>query len=215
MSVISIPIRLALVLALFTGGYALAQPASLGDLMSEQDMRRMGLDKLSPDEQQQLFLWITGGEGAAAPVAPPPAAAPAVAAPAAVSPAAAAPMEADPMEQDIMPPASDAPAPAASAAPAATAAVSAPGTDPAEDANFGKAEPRPDQMRSVIPGEFTGWTGDTTFTLANGQVWQQRYKTTWRTEMTDPEVIITRHLFGLHRMEIVGTGQTVPVKRIR
>ena len=56
---------------------------------------------------------------------------------------------------------------------------------------------------------------DITVTLANGQVWQQRYKTTWRTEMTDPEVIITRHLFGLHRMEVVGTGQTVPVKRIR
>jgi hypothetical protein len=180
-------------------------------------MRRMGLDKLSPDEQQRLFLWITSGEGTAA---PPPAAAPAIAAPVAASPAGAAPkeaapMETTPMEQDMVPAAPDSVAPNATAAPAVTAAVSTPGTDPAEDANFGKSEPRPDQMRSVIPGEFTGWTGDTTFTLANGQVWQQRYKTTWRTEMTDPEVIITRHLFGLHRMEVVGTGQTVPVKRIR
>jgi hypothetical protein len=195
-------VTVAFVLALFPPGLVLAQePGGLPDILSEEQMTRMGLHKLSPDEQQQLFEWITGNGEAVAPFP-----APATGAmPAAATTAGSAPLP-------------DTPAPA-TAAPAAAASINA--VDPAvasaadADASFGKAKPRPDQMRSFIPGRFTGWTGDTLFTLNNGQVWQQRYETTWRTEMTDPEVVIKRHFLGLHRMEVVGTGQTVPVKRIR
>ena len=70
-------------------------------------------------------------------------------------------------------------------------------------------------MRSRIAGEFEGWSGATRFELENGQVWQQRYQTTWRTSLENPEVVITRHFLGLHRMEVVGTGQSVPVRRIK
>lgn len=165
------------------------QPGSLADIMSEAEMSRMGLDALSPEQQEMLFQWISeqGSD---------------------VRPRAAT---TDPVSAAVPAPPPEAAPAAVPSAPATPAAVAI--TAPAD--NFGKSTPVPDQMRSHIPGQFEGWSGDTVFNLANGQIWRQRYATRWTTEMTDPEVIITRHLFGLHRMEVVGTGQSVPVTRIR
>lgn len=169
----------------------------LSSLMSEEEISAMGLDKLSPEQQQSLVQWILQKEGA---------------------PLAA--------EQNTAPPTTEATATtvatgttitAPSSAPteaASVAAVTAPATS-TDVENFGKPAPQADEMRSRIPGTFTGWTGDSLFVLENGQVWQQRYDTKWKTELENPEVVITRHMLGLHRMEVVGTGKTVPVKRIK
>lgn len=69
-------------------------------------------------------------------------------------------------------------------------------------------------MRDRIDGQFTGWDGNTTFHLKSGQVWQQRNGSTWSTQMTDPEVLITRR-FMWYYLRVVGTGHSVGVTRLR
>lgn len=178
---------LALGLSLVAVGQT-TQP--LSELMSEQEIKAMGLDKLSPAQQADLVQWIQ--QRREAPIATESGEAAATAATAANSIADKT---------------------TASAAP--TVASAATTVEAPSDDNFGKPAPQADQMRSRISGTFTGWTGDSQFVLENGQVWQQRYDTRWKTELDNPEVIITRHMLGLHRMEVVGTGKSVPVKRIK
>lgn len=71
------------------------------------------------------------------------------------------------------------------------------------------------ELRSTIVGEFTGWTGKTKFKLANGQIWQQRVKGTYRFKATDREVIIRKNFLGFYVMEMIAAGRKVKVKRIR
>ena len=178
---------LALGLSLVAVGQT-TQP--LSELMSEQEIEAMGLDKLSPAQQADLVQWIQ--QRREAPIA-------AESGEAAATAATAANSIPDQTIAYAAP----------KVAPAATT------VDASSDENFGKPAPQADQMRSRIPGTFTGWTGGSQFVLENGQVWQQRYDTRWKTELDNPEVIITRHMLGLHRMEVVGTGKSVPVKRIK
>ncbi len=186
------------------------QPAKLQDLMSAEEINAMGLDGLSDQQQRELVEWIMQFQsGEDVPAQPAPAATAVVEAPAPATTPAATPAV------TTAPTASTSVASAPTATPAA-ATNPQPGTGTDQDtANFGKAPEQPDEMRSRIPGTFTGWTGDTRFVLENGQVWEQRYETRWKTEMENPEVVIKRRLLGLHRMEIIGTGKSVPVKRIK
>ncbi|MEH6515516.1 MAG: hypothetical protein V7742_02460 [Halioglobus sp.] len=180
--------------------FAMSQPGSqLGEIMTADEISAMGLEKLSPQEQQQLIEWVQNFRQAKPVATDSPAAVPAVTATTAAT-------AATPSAQAAVPATTD-----ATEFSAATAEVVA----PAEADNFGKAAEQADEMASRIPGTFTGWSGNTTFVLENGQVWQQRYDTRWTTELENPEVVIKRRLFGLHRMEIVGTSKSVPVKRIK
>ncbi|TQV84097.1 hypothetical protein FKG94_05375 [Exilibacterium tricleocarpae] len=70
-------------------------------------------------------------------------------------------------------------------------------------------------IRSRIEGAFSGWDGKTVFRLQNGQVWQQRLQGRWRTKLVDPEVIISRNIFGFYELEIVEKGRSIGVKRLR
>ncbi len=73
----------------------------------------------------------------------------------------------------------------------------------------------PEQIRSTLKGEFRGWGGNTTFRLANGQVWQQRVGGRYRSpKRVEPEVVIERGRFGYY-LKLVETGRAVGVKRIR
>ncbi len=189
-----------LMMSLMTGLSPLAigqTTPDLSDLMSDEEITAMGLDKLSPEQQQSLVQWLLqkGGVPLAAEQGEPARTTQTKDSAAATGTAMAASSSAQ----------TDAASVAAASAPATSADVD----------NFGKPPPQPDEMRSRIPGTFTGWTGDSQFVLENGQVWQQRYDTRWKTELENPEVVITRHMLGLHRMEIVGTGKSVPVKRIK
>ncbi|TXS95954.1 hypothetical protein FV139_00115 [Parahaliea maris] len=177
----------------------IAQSGKLTNLMSDQEMRAMGLDNLSGEQQDLLLQWILQRSGSVADAEPEAIPSPTVTEAQGV--AANEPREASTSAQAV--------------AQSGTSAATASSQPTATYQDFGKARPLPDDMRSRILGKFEGWSGDTRFKLENGQVWQQRYKTTWRTEMDSPEVVITRHLLGLHRMEVVGTGQSVPVKRVK
>ena len=70
----------------------------------------------------------------------------------------------------------------------------------------------PDEIRSHIDGNFTGWDGKTVFRLKNGQTWVQRTKGRWKHRVLDPEVIIKRNLFGFFRMTLVEEGRSIGVK---
>ncbi|MEH6608181.1 MAG: hypothetical protein V7696_02345 [Halioglobus sp.] len=188
------------VLTLSFAQYAMPQPGSqLEEVMTADEISAMGLKKLSPQEQQQLLEWVQNFRQTTPVVADSPAAVPAVTTTTATT---------------------DATSSAKAAAPSTTvatesSAITAEATATTEADNFGKAAEQADEMTSRIPGTFTGWTGNTKFVLENGQVWQQRYATRWTTELENPEVIVKRGLFGLHRMEIVDTSKSVPVKRIK
>ena len=71
-------------------------------------------------------------------------------------------------------------------------------------------------IRTHIDGDFRGWSGNTTFKLANGQVWQQTDKEIrFFPKMTDPEVELVPSKWAGWKMQIVTEGLWVRVKRVR
>ncbi|MDQ2913497.1 MAG: hypothetical protein M3T56_09600 [Chloroflexota bacterium] len=72
-----------------------------------------------------------------------------------------------------------------------------------------------DFVRSCIDGTFDGWTGDTTFELANGQVWKQdRYAYLYHYAYR-PSVLIYLAPSGGYRMLVEGLTETLPVSLVR
>jgi S1-C subfamily serine protease len=71
----------------------------------------------------------------------------------------------------------------------------------------------PDLIESRIEAEFEGWEGDTIFTLANGQIWQQVTFGFFYTYRFRPKVwIIKTH--GAYKMKVDGVSSTIFVKRL-
>ena len=106
--------------------------------------------------------------------------------------------------------------PAVAVAVTTPAPVAATGTQ----ARFGQEMLTPDQrgepavIETHILGHFTGWSGNTVFTLENGQVWQQASPGEFETHLDDPKVVIKKLGFG-YLLTIPGQGATVFIKRIR
>ena len=73
------------------------------------------------------------------------------------------------------------------------------------------------EIVSTIVSPFDGWSGNTVFTLANGQVWQQRRqsKYAYTGSSAAPEVRITRNFMGFYSMELLETGAKVLVRRVK
>jgi hypothetical protein len=68
--------------------------------------------------------------------------------------------------------------------------------------------------KTCISGEFDGWTGDTVFSLCNGEVWQQtEYKYTYHYAY-NPNVLIYSTGYQ-YRMRVDGVSDTIAVTRIR
>jgi hypothetical protein len=170
--------------------------------------------------------------------APEPSVAPVQAAASATTPAPATPPAVETAPAPVSGPARDAPEPtssttAAAPAPAARAgqaSESAPVTDgsptqqdPTEDA-FGlekkqaKAErtEKPNEITSRIRGTFTGWSGDTEFELANGQVWRQAQAGRLiAPDVESPAVTISRGFLGVYYLRVEGYNQRVKVERVK
>ena len=72
-------------------------------------------------------------------------------------------------------------------------------------------------IRSTIVGTFEGWSSkDSTFTLANGQVWKQAAKGVYHAEPAeDVQVEIRKKMLGKWRLEVVGQDKHVRVVRIQ
>ena len=72
----------------------------------------------------------------------------------------------------------------------------------------------PDSIHTTIVGKFTGWSGNTVFKLANGQVWQQSTPGDYDAQMQNPEVVIKKLHFG-YLLTLPGRGETVFVVRLQ
>ena len=71
-------------------------------------------------------------------------------------------------------------------------------------------------MTSNLVGKFSGWDGQTTFKLKNGQVWVQSDKDKFYTkEIKNPAVVIEPGMFGTWRLSIEGFADNCRVKRIQ
>jgi hypothetical protein len=72
------------------------------------------------------------------------------------------------------------------------------------------------EIVATIVSPFSGWSGNTIFTLDNGQVWQQRRQSRYAYTggASAPEVRITRNFMGFYSMELLETGTKVLVKRL-
>ena len=69
---------------------------------------------------------------------------------------------------------------------------------------------------SRISGPFTGWTGNTQFTLDNGQVWQQAEAGSMRGVNVDsPAVTIKPAFMGSWLMKVEGFNTAIRVRRIK
>lgn len=70
-------------------------------------------------------------------------------------------------------------------------------------------------VRRRIAGLFSGWAGNTTFTLDNGEVWKQRLPGRYFVKLENPEVEIFKNLLGFYELKIVQTGKKVGVSRLK
>ncbi len=72
----------------------------------------------------------------------------------------------------------------------------------------------PDIFESRIEGDFEGWSGNTLFTLINGQIWQQVSCSLVRHHACSPSVVI--YLSGVgYKMKVDGVDETICVRRLR
>lgn len=185
---------LGLAIAAITAQQALAQ--DLKSLMSEQEYRAAGLDKLSDAERRALYLWIQQQRGEAAVTVAP--------TPAAPTPAAEPPATA--------PQPTPAPQPGKAEAEAAEQV--------AMEKNFGLEEPvvKPKELEELharVVGKFRGWDGGTRFTLDNGQVWKQRGAGRYHYRGEDTRVVISKNAFGFYELRLVDADRSVGVRRIK
>ena len=80
----------------------------------------------------------------------------------------------------------------------------------------GKDNPKNDMpLEARLVGDFKGWTGKTVFRLDNGQVWRQRSASTYRHKGSDMRVRLEQNWMGGWEMEVLSTGKSVLVKKMR
>ncbi len=108
---------------------------------------------------------------------------------------------------------------AAAPGPVERATSDAPGEDGNEDAFgaelLGEREAFGlDEIESRLIGEFTGWRGNTTFRLENGQVWRQAETGRLVFRANAPSVTIRRGAFGTYRLSVEGVNRTIRVRRV-
>ncbi len=71
-------------------------------------------------------------------------------------------------------------------------------------------------ITSQIVGKFTGWDGQTIFTLDNGMIWEQTNKDKFYVkEVLNPVVHIEPGSFGTWRLSVEGYATECKVKRIQ
>lgn len=73
----------------------------------------------------------------------------------------------------------------------------------------------PEQIESVIAGEFRGWSPGTVLTLANGQVWRVLEGSLQTRRVDGPAATITRSGFGSRFLKVDGHNARAKVTRVR
>jgi hypothetical protein len=176
---------LAVAVVLGVGGGVSARAASLKEVLSPDEFRRAGLDKLTPEELAFLSERLLGTT---------------------VSPTVSTPTAAAAVSAKS--PASTAPAPA-------TAAPDLFGREHEIERQAARQPTVPNRMEAHYVGRFSGWSGRTVFTLDNGQVWQQTEGGEFVATADSPAVFVRRGAFGAYYLRIDGYGTEVKVKRLK
>lgn len=71
-----------------------------------------------------------------------------------------------------------------------------------------------DVIHDRIAGTFTGWDGETSFKLTNGQIWEQASYAYWYHYAYRPEIIISNSS-GRWLLQLVGKDRQLHVRRVR
>lgn len=83
----------------------------------------------------------------------------------------------------------------------------------AADAAIPASQSERSVVESRIDGEFEGWTGETVFSLENGQIWRQlEYSYAYQYQYR-PKVLITQTSSGWV-MKVEGMSETIRVERL-
>ena len=98
--------------------------------------------------------------------------------------------------------------------PARAPAAEAPAARSGLPASASKAE-AVDAIESTIPGAFSGWQAGSSFTLANGQVWQVSDGSRVFFEATDPKVRVRRGMLSAFYLDIEGLSTSPRVRRLK
>jgi hypothetical protein len=73
-----------------------------------------------------------------------------------------------------------------------------------------------EDVNSQLVGEFKGWRGNTTFTLQNGQVWQQTDSSElYASKLSNPKVRVVYSSFSGWKLQVDGYNSWVKVKRVK
>jgi len=210
-------IAAAVVLAAISAGVAAQGTPTLESLISAEEFRAAGLDKLSTEERTALARWLqargirpgmSDADSAAA-----------VAGGDATSDALRASMrEAERVRAELAAEIAAARAATEQARQERGAAVAA--TQEAQvqrqAAERAASEANQSEFESRLQEPFTGWSGKTLFQLENGQVWRQRLPGRYVHREGDlPRVKIARNLLGYYEMELVDYGRKIGVSRVR
>jgi hypothetical protein len=95
-------------------------------------------------------------------------------------------------------------------------AAAAEGGDQRGFENRGADEAERTVIKSRLVGSFSGWDGNTIFTLENGMIWEQADKDkSYIPEVQNPEVTIEPAMFKKWRLSIDGFNSACKVKRIQ
>lgn len=85
-----------------------------------------------------------------------------------------------------------------------------------EDDRGKKGDDDHSTITSKLQGKFSGWDGQTVFTLENGMIWAQKGKKKFHTaEIENPVVIIEPGMFGVWNLHVEGIDEDVRVVRIQ
>lgn len=153
----SLLLLMSVALAVPVVAFAADQYVPLQQRMSPEEFKAAGLDKLSPDELNNLDNWLSGHGKVVTKVV-------------------------DQSGKPVFYPSSE------------------------------KAGP----VQAHVQGHFTGFNGQSQFTLDNGQVWQQADGTKVSCLSSDnPKVAIRRSLMGNWMMAVDGCSDNATVKRVK
>lgn len=164
---------------------------SLRDVLTQEEFKRAGLEKLSAEELEFLSRRLLDTTTSGAPAVPA-TSGPAVGAEPPRAETTAAPVAQSPLMGDA-----------------------AFGQEGKLREQIEKQHGIPDVLTSRISGPFSGWTGRTVFRLENGQVWQQIDDDRFAIKIDNPVVKIERTRFGSYLLSLEGYGSRTKVRRVR
>ncbi len=85
---------------------------------------------------------------------------------------------------------------------------------PASSVLTGTSSSPADVVSSRILGDFTGWSGNTNFRLANGETWRQLGTGFNTTHLASPLIVIFRS-GTVYEMQVDGVGERIAVTRVQ